>query len=181
MSKGLMNKLEEAIEEGRTYKRNWIYKIEDGIIAKGNPKQKAQNEYNIGLELFENGIHVPEFYEILEVESGLNYDLYDIRKPYGNHYIIMEELDGPEIRDLDVEDRKKAISSFTREIIEVLNLGIRPNDWGTDRNFIYDRGEEKTYLIDFESWVNVKEKDSRELLGPVLNELYGIILENKGT
>ena len=152
MPGNLLLKLQAAVNEGRTINNlDNIYLVEDGIIGKRcRNKGRANNEYEIGKFLFENGVQVPNMFNLITPGSLM------IRKSSKNSpkdwFILMERIKGKTIKELAGIEKKEAIEQRKYELEKVLALNVHHPDSAYDDNSIYDAKQKKLYLIDFEHW-----------------------------
>lgn len=151
--------LRRAVEEGRSYKKPWIHPIGEDILAKG--KDTAKKEFEWGIRLNEEGVNVPQFYNLIGKDSFLS-RLINPSAPLKNDYIVMERVEKRDLLYVPEEYRKEAAQKYRDEILKVIDMGICPRDSCLGNNAIYDPEEDEITLIDFERWY---ESDDQEELG----------------
>lgn len=141
----MKEQLEEAVVNHRFYKYHLsILDVSPELVAKKHKNNlRAAKEFNLGVELYQNGISVPEMYGILTLDDYCS---------VACSYILMQKISGTEICFLIGEERKKAVRQFKDEIKKVLELGIVPKDADWYANSIFNSEADKVYLIDFELW-----------------------------
>ncbi len=137
MDKNLISELEESIQARRTFRKDKILLISENALAKRNNKESAKHEYEMGKYLFEQGVQVPE--------------MYDLRFVLGDWYIIMQKIEGVSFPLIPKNLRDKAINQYRAELEKILELEIYPED-AAGLNVLFHTPEEKVYLIDFELW-----------------------------
>ena len=145
----LVLELKDSIKSGRIHKKRNIYLVGKDKIAKEiYDEDKAKNEYEMGIFLFNQGVNVPQMHCLIKPF------LFNPKISYPNsRFIIMEKINGIEYWHLDKKDKEKALPLYKKEIEKVLELGIYPWDsLCSDNNKIFDYENEKIYLIDFGGW-----------------------------
>lgn len=141
--------LRRAVEEGRSYKRPWIHPIGEDLLAKG--KDTAQKEFEWGVRLHEEGVNVPQFYNLIGKDSFLS-RLINPSAPLKNDYIVMERVEKWDLLDVPEGYREEAVQKYHDEILKVIDMEICPRDSCLGNNAIYNPEEDEIALIDFERW-----------------------------
>ena len=120
MSNKLLIELIEAVKENRLLipDKDRIYLVNDTTVGKEYQKEKhAYNEYTIGNLLFNEGVSVPEMYQLVPPEPPLH-----------KWYVLMQKIKGIDPCALKGDEFLKAIQQYEAELSRVLELGIYPGD-----------------------------------------------------
>ncbi|MBN1793268.1 hypothetical protein JW826_06305 [Candidatus Woesearchaeota archaeon] len=127
--------------------------------------KKTKREYRMGRFLYENGISVPRPHGIELIT--LSSDTQGVTWPRGfssRAYpaFVMDYIEGVVLDDLVFsinagtntpwQERKHARKMYNREIEKVRDLFVAPLDLGL-HNSIWNREEDRIYLIDFQGWI----------------------------
>lgn len=107
-----------------------------------SPEALARKEFEIGKNLFQNGVYVPEMINVFSFDNPIQWVL------------VMERLQGANLteffgRKIPTEIEKKR----RKQIGKAKSLGYKPsNDSHANENAIYCPKEKRVYLIDFVDW-----------------------------
>jgi len=155
-----------------------IYLVNNKVIGKWfASKRYAKNEYKIGRFLLENGVHVPEMYQM--VPPDYRFSLFkkavnDSEGVIDNWFILMQRLQGRHIRNLFKGKKKEvAVRQFKTEILKVLDLGILPIDCANSENSLFDIYQGALYLLDFEMWKKRGKKSDIEKIRREIMDIDG--------
>ncbi len=150
MMKHLVRKLRKAILDERTYKKDFIYLINEKVLAKSGSEKDVRHEYKMAKYLRKKGISIPRAYGLIKIDF-LDAKLIPPFKPVTTWFFLMEKIQGKEIKELQGAELKSALRQRKRELEKVLELGITPYDALYERNSLLGKNN-KLYLIDFKSW-----------------------------
>ena len=159
VQKDVIADLRKAVEEKKIMfpddpcSNQRIYHFRSTLVAKGDLEWPVKFEYGLSSRLFLNGISVPEPCGIISpVELWGKQESRN--KPFW--YFLMRYIDGvpPDGKCLSYPELEIAVRCYREEAEKVLALGIIPEDSIYNPcNVLFDRAEQRIYLIDFESWV----------------------------
>lgn len=111
-------------------------------VTKDSDRRSAEKEFNIGQDLYQQGIQVPLFFGLFEPKkSPLNY--------WG---ILMERIHGVEYKYLPGKLKREAKSQFNTQSKLIRQLGYWQGDSYHDVNTLFDPHNLKLYLFDFVRW-----------------------------
>lgn len=129
----------------------------DRRYRKGNSQTAAEYEYNIGRDLFDHQVQVPEFYGLYQHRGPLrcyilcylwNDYLFSEEEPLWG--IIMQRINGDNVYYSD--NNREAERQLTEQLQLACALGYKPGDVSLNQNTLFDWSQNKLYLIDFTSW-----------------------------
>ena len=153
--------LRKAIKQGKRlkgYESKEVYLIGDDKLAKGEPEELARHEYEMGIYLFDQGIRVPRFEQLIPPDR--RHGLFSWRpRRIKEWYILMERIKGVEIRETGGEILEKALEQYYEEMEKILELGIVPNDAGHGGNVMCEESG-RLCLLDFTSWYKFNQESA---------------------
>lgn len=149
----LVEQLRESIRKRENlFGYSQIYLVGENALAKSDPQYFVKNEYKFGKFLQENGVSVPEMYQLVEPDPPISIP-FDPDSAIKKWFVIMEKVRGQHLNDLPRKVREEAVRQYREELRKVLELGICPEDSNWLGNSIFS-DEDKLYLLDFEYWHN---------------------------
>lgn len=149
MIEQLVGQLREAIINRRTYRKDWIYLVEEEVIAKGKSEEGSKVEFHMGIRLAKEGISVPEMYALIPPDSE---DTYAHFSGIGGWYVVMQRVQGLSISELEERDLiAEGCRQYREELERVIELGICPEDIKAS-NAVFNAETNRLHLIDFEFW-----------------------------
>ncbi len=108
----------------------------------GSSRASAEYEFNIGKELYQKGIQVPQFFTLFEPHKA----------PLDYWGIFMERIYGKEYKSLPFLLKREAKKQFKEQerLIEI--AGYKLGDCSHDYNTLFDIEKRKLYLFDLVRW-----------------------------
>jgi len=150
--KELTQQLREAVKNRNYYSQRDIYFVNESTLGKKfKDKDNARHEFEIGKFAFDNGVQVPEPYELISPDLILRrlFDNYALK----SWFILIERIKGVQINQInDEEIRKEALRQLETEIAKLFDLRIYPYGCVYPDKSLFDTTKKKLYLIDFEDW-----------------------------
>ena len=148
----LVAKLREAVATTKPIYLDIVYRVDETTVAKVfNFDYYAETEFRIGRRLFNEGLQVPEFYDMAEIEP--------VRAPINclkEWVVFMQHIKGNHIPQIswwsNRKSRREAVRQYKEQVKNVLDLGIHPQDAEWHQNSLFNEEEQKLYLIDFAFW-----------------------------
>src|SRR3989344_1727799 len=158
MMKEIKKQIQKAIKDNNKigFGRG-VYELSDQIVAKPfSSKWRALHEYEIGMFAYNNGIQVPRMHQLIRPDrwlKRLNSD-YHLKE----WYVVMQKIEGATIRELTNEfEAQEARRQLNQEIDRLLDLRIYPYDSLFSNNSLFNRKENRLYLLDFCEWKRIPE------------------------
>lgn len=166
MKKSFVKLLRKAIKNNKTYKFRWIYLLDRNTLAKGISENSSKTEFEIGSYLYSKGLQVPRFHQLIECDDFSKVWRKDFISTF---YVIMEKLQGTNLLELKNKNlENKIIPQYFSEIKKVLELGFIPVDSNAARNILFNKKDQKIYLIGFERWYKGTTSD----IGNFYNKIF---------
>ena len=170
MQPELVQQLEDAITQGRTYQQDNIFLVGDDHLSKSRlGPMRIRREFHLGQWLHRAGVQVPEVYGVVKPasyspEKGLIREQWEVltdqMRALAGHvtddqmqhwHFVMQRIKGESLLNLGPSDLEEANRQFYAEAEKILEMGIRPIDSRYSGNLIF--GEDGLlYLIDFDRY-----------------------------
>jgi hypothetical protein len=115
----------------------------------------ARWEYFVGKSLYTEGLNVPQYFGLATVsfsDASLPEFLTAASPEEDTWYLFMQHIHGVKCRELKDEERENAQKQHREQIKKAHNLGFETVDDYMDNNALFDRSQQKLYLIGFVEW-----------------------------
>jgi len=109
----------------------------------GSSRDSAEHEFNIGMELYQHELQVPQFYGLFEPRRS---------SPLNCWGIFMERITGTCYKELPGWLKKEVRRQFKDQERLIIRLDYKQIDSYSDYNTLFDRQKRKLYLYDFVRW-----------------------------
>jgi hypothetical protein len=154
-----------------------IYNIQEGVIAKPFPHYKrgihARNEFRIGswirdsirkkdeLQRKSQNIStefwVPKMYRTIRPDTNPEY--LGRADEINMWYVVMEEIRGDRISNLDNNLRERALEEYKSRIINLLDFRVIPIVHDPNNNAIFNHEKDRLYLVNFHKWKTASKEE----------------------
>lgn len=131
-----------------------VLKVHTGDVASNSStrfhlhsdKKSAEYEFNLGRELHQKGVQVPEY-------LGLFRPLDIPTLQYWG--IFMERIYGIRFEQLSDRLQREARLQYQRQVDAIRCFGYKPKDNSLDHNTLFDQQQEKLFLFDLVRWTKL--------------------------
>src|SRR3989344_2896220 len=152
----LVDKAINNIKKGKGYlghgNDGTIYTITDEIVLKlhtgshlGSPQKSAEHEFEVGRELYQKGVQVPQY-------IGLFRALPSLRQ--GSYGVLMQRIHGLDASSLSPALHLEAQRQYQeqKKLIEELGYVVGSDSKSMYINTLFDPKQRKLFLFDLVQW-----------------------------